>query len=98
MIIDADAHVIEADATWDYLEPHEQKYRPIALTGAGDVKHWLVDGQLFSREAGNHKLPIAVRQMADLKTRAEILIAPKTPAGSRGTPGPPRRRYRSLPE
>lgn len=73
MIIDADAHVIEADTTWDYLEPHEKKYRPIALNGAGDVKHWLVDGQLFSREAGNHKLSIAVRQMADLKTRIEIM-------------------------
>lgn len=73
MIVDADAHVIESDATWDFLEPHERKYRPTALTGAGDEKFWLVDGQLFSREAGNLSLPNAVRQMADLKARAAIM-------------------------
>ena len=73
MIIDADAHVIESDRTWDFLEPHEQKYRPVSLSGAGGLKHWLVDGQLFSREAGNQKLSIAVRQMADLKARAAIM-------------------------
>ncbi|MDX2221744.1 MAG: amidohydrolase family protein [Rhodospirillaceae bacterium] len=72
-IIDADAHVIESERTWDFLEPHEQKYRPIALTGDGGVKHWLVDGQLFSREAGNLDLPIAVRQMEDLEGRAAIM-------------------------
>ena len=27
-IIDADAHVIETQLTWDYLEPSERKYRP----------------------------------------------------------------------
>jgi len=73
MIIDADAHVIESDRTWDYLEPHERKYRPVALTGNGGEKHWLVDGQLFSREAGNLKLSIEVRQMVDLKARAAIM-------------------------
>ena len=73
MIIDADAHVIESDHTWDFLESHERKYRPIALTGSGGEKHWLVDGQLFSREAGNQKLSIEVRQMADLKSRAAIM-------------------------
>src|SRR5580704_9316739 len=73
MIIDADAHVIESDRTWDYLEPHEQRYRPTALDGANGEKFWLVDGQLFSREAGNLDLPIAVRQLDDLKTRAEIM-------------------------
>lgn len=73
MIIDADAHVIESERTWDYLEPHEKKYRPVALDGDGDEKFWLVDGQLFSREAGDLELPIAVRQLDDLKTRAEIM-------------------------
>ena len=26
--IDADAHVIETERTWDYLEPSEQRFRP----------------------------------------------------------------------
>ena len=27
-IIDADAHVIETERTWDYLEPSDRKFRP----------------------------------------------------------------------
>ena len=27
-VIDADAHVLETERTWDYLEPSEEKYRP----------------------------------------------------------------------
>ena len=73
MIVDADSHVIESERTWDYLEPHERKYRPSALTGSGGEKLWLVDGRLFSREAGNLDLPIEVRQLADLETRASMM-------------------------
>lgn len=28
-VIDADAHVVETERTWDYLEALEQKYRPL---------------------------------------------------------------------
>ena len=30
-IIDADAHVIETEHTWDYLEPSEKKVSPTTL-------------------------------------------------------------------
>jgi hypothetical protein len=30
--IDADAHVLENDATWDYCDPSERHYRPVTLT------------------------------------------------------------------
>ena len=30
-IIDADAHVVEADGTWDYLSASEQQYRPLRV-------------------------------------------------------------------
>ena len=30
-VIDADAHVVETERTWDYLEPSEQKYRPTPI-------------------------------------------------------------------
>ena len=33
-IIDADAHVIETERTWDYLDESERKYRPRALFDA----------------------------------------------------------------
>lgn len=45
-VIDADAHVIENQDTWDFLEPAEQKYRPkpVADRADPDVKRWDVDG------------------------------------------------------
>ena len=30
-VIDADAHVIETERTWDYLEPAEQQFRPLLV-------------------------------------------------------------------
>ena len=27
-VIDADAHVVETERTWDYLDPGEERYRP----------------------------------------------------------------------
>lgn len=52
-VVDADAHVIETDRTWDYMEGDDRKYRPVgvslppnpAFPGAGrDV--WVVDGKI----------------------------------------------------
>jgi len=31
-VIDADAHVIETERPWGYLEPSEQKYRPLLFS------------------------------------------------------------------
>jgi len=61
-IIDADAHVVESEHTWDYLEPSEQKFRPLCLETREDAgikrEFWLIDGKVcgfrqpaFSREA-----------------------------------------------
>lgn len=59
LIIDADAHVIENDHTWDFLEPSEAKYRPTQVSDPGnaDFKYWQVDGRrgppALSVEAGD---------------------------------------------
>ena len=47
MVIDADAHVVEADHTWDFLEPAEAKYRPVLAPSAIEPgrQAWLVDGK-----------------------------------------------------
>lgn len=34
-VIDAAAHVIETGRTWDYLEPSEQKFRPVLVPAPG---------------------------------------------------------------
>ena len=50
LIVDADAHVVECDRTWDYLEPSEQQFRPVPLAAPEDggvtLQFWLVDGKV----------------------------------------------------
>jgi predicted TIM-barrel fold metal-dependent hydrolase len=59
--IDADAHVVESEHTWDYMDPSERKYRPalVAPNGAREERpvrsildtgsarsYWLIDGKI----------------------------------------------------
>jgi hypothetical protein len=30
--IDADAHVVESEHTWDYMDPADRQYRPVLVT------------------------------------------------------------------
>jgi predicted TIM-barrel fold metal-dependent hydrolase len=45
-VIDADAHVIESDRTWDYLEPEERKFRPeLYAAESNDMwQYWVIPG------------------------------------------------------
>ena len=47
-VIDADAHVIETEATWRYLEPHERRFRPqlVSESSDSDKNYWVVDGRV----------------------------------------------------
>lgn len=47
-VIDADAHVIETDRTWDYLEPSEQKHRPLLFSSPDDPisQYWVIGGKI----------------------------------------------------
>src|SRR4030095_249461 len=46
-VIDADAHVVENERVWDYLEGDEKKYRPtlVALPDNPERQHWILDGE-----------------------------------------------------
>ncbi len=50
-IIDADAHVIEIDQTWEYMDPSERQYKPgtayQTLESGEVVKYWIVGGHLI---------------------------------------------------
>jgi predicted TIM-barrel fold metal-dependent hydrolase len=48
LTIDADAHVLETERTWDYLDPDDRKYRPVLVApeGKADRQHWLVEGKI----------------------------------------------------
>lgn len=46
--IDADAHVVESEHTWDYMEPADQKYRPLIVRPRGESggEYWFIDGKI----------------------------------------------------
>lgn len=58
-VIDADAHVEECEATWDYLDPAFRAYRPVPITlDSVDTYYgrrnafWLIEGKTFPKMAG----------------------------------------------
>lgn len=67
--IDADAHVIESERTWDYIE--DDKLRPFLVTpGGGRPQNWLIDGRVFNRGVNvDRGLPEAIREMRDIEGR-----------------------------
>ncbi|MDE0028723.1 MAG: amidohydrolase family protein [Deltaproteobacteria bacterium] len=73
-IIDADAHVLETNKTWEYMEGAEKAYRPQIVTaqnGTGDEgEYWLVDGRLYIKSDNVGKdTPEESREMADVSSR-----------------------------
>jgi len=64
--IDADAHVIESEHTWDFIDESDSKFRP-QLDPLG--KYWIIDNNKFSRGTSNKALPEASRDMRDVGIR-----------------------------
>jgi predicted TIM-barrel fold metal-dependent hydrolase len=68
IVIDADAHVIETEKTWDYLEPSERKYKPVLVDSQDGPKRqvWLIDGV----EAGLRPPSLTQQELEELSRRA----------------------------
>lgn len=47
-VVDADTHVVETEHTWDYMDPSEEKFRPIVVAPRGQEGRffWYVDGKI----------------------------------------------------
>jgi predicted TIM-barrel fold metal-dependent hydrolase len=47
MIVDADAHVVETEHTWDFLDGSERKFRPQLFQSADNpnMQYWFVEGK-----------------------------------------------------
>lgn len=70
--IDADAHVIENESTWDYMLESERQFRPKVVgsaEGNDPSDYWLVDGHLISRRNVGRDLAVEAREMTDLGLR-----------------------------
>jgi predicted TIM-barrel fold metal-dependent hydrolase len=71
-VIDADAHVIENESTWDYMLESERQFKPkvVVATNATDpFDYWLVDGRVIPRSNVGRELPVTAREMTDLALR-----------------------------
>ena len=74
LTIDADAHVIETERTWDYLEESDRRYRPIPISvdmPSGKTRNfWIIDGRLVGgRDNIGKETPKDAREMADIEAR-----------------------------
>ncbi len=71
--IDADAHVIETDHTWDFMDSSEAKYKPVSLSttdqGANRL-YWIIDGKLKPRRSNiGLDTTETSREMLDVEAR-----------------------------
>lgn len=72
--IDADAHVLETERTWDFMAESEREFRPLVVTPgrAGDPggDFWLIDGRTQPKAQNVGKdTPRASREMEDIEAR-----------------------------
>jgi len=73
-VIDADAHVLETERTWDYMLESERAMRPRIVPTPNDPssggESWLIDG-LYLGKARNvgHETPKEAREMGDIQAR-----------------------------
>lgn len=76
-VIDADAHVIESESTWDSMLESERQFRPRIIRSDADptIEYWHMDGRLMPRSNVEKKLPEAARDMSDLSLRIKHMDA-----------------------
>jgi len=68
--IDADAHVIESEETWKYMEGSEAEFRPKLINAQNGKRTWLIDGMEFPRGGNvNRKIPTDILEMRDIENR-----------------------------
>jgi uncharacterized protein len=68
--IDADAHVIETERTWEYMDPSDSKYRPVTISrNNGRDEFWVIDGNHIPKDNTNETLPEESREMIGIEAR-----------------------------
>ncbi len=48
LVIDSDAHVVETERTWDFMDPKDAKFRPQLVQSPEEPtrQHWVIDGEI----------------------------------------------------
>ena len=73
-VIDADAHVIENESTWSFMQPAEERFRPVAETvtrkGEPGRDYWVFDRIRELRNVSpDGATPVATRELIDVAAR-----------------------------
>ncbi|MBI2348312.1 MAG: hypothetical protein HYV05_06605, partial [Deltaproteobacteria bacterium] len=65
--IDSDAHVVESEHTWDFMERADQKYRPLIVRprGKDGGEYWFIDGKI----RGLVRIVMTAQQLAEVGER-----------------------------
>jgi predicted TIM-barrel fold metal-dependent hydrolase len=84
--IDSDAHVVESEHTWDFMDSADQKYRPLIVRPRGESggEYWYIDGKIrglvrivmTAKEMGE----VAERTGRDMRTSRETREMENVPA------------------
>ena len=77
--IDSDAHVVETEHTWDFMEASDQKYRPLIVRprGEGGAEYWFIDGKI----RGLVRVVMTAKEMDEVADRTGRVM--KTPRETR---------------
>ena len=84
--IDADAHVVESERTWDYIDKADQKYRPLIVKprGEGGGEYWYINGKIRGLVrivlTAQDVLDVARRTGRDMNTPQETREVENVPA------------------
>ena len=78
-VIDADAHVIETEHTWDYLEASERKFRPRLFSSPEEPgrQYWVIEDKIRGFRFPN----FTEQQLRELSERSGRKV--ETPQASR---------------
>src|SRR5713226_578476 len=77
LAIDTDAHVIETEQTWSYLQPHEERYRPLLVASEKHRtrEYWVVMDKIagfrFPNQTAQELDELSQRTGRDMNTSAE---------------------------
>ena len=71
-VIDSDAHVVETERTWEFMEEDEAAFKPevVVPKAGGDREYWLVEGRAFAKNRNiGLDTPDEAREASDIAAR-----------------------------
>jgi len=78
-VIDADAHVVEWERTWEYMDESEMAFRPRVMvfkdaaqkpSGQRAGEYWMIGGRVFAKDGNiGFDIPKEKREAADIEAR-----------------------------